>query len=86
MMLLEEGKLKLDDPVSKYLTGFDNLRVITKFNEKDATYEIETRRNGLLIDSWHLSGTHLRASATVYEPDRVPAHAGDEKGSGSCRS
>src|SRR6185369_15388803 len=39
MMLLEEGKLKLDDPVSKYLTGFDNLRVITKFNEKHATYE-----------------------------------------------
>src|ERR1019366_4530942 len=26
MMLLAEGKLKLDDPVSKYLTGFDNLR------------------------------------------------------------
>jgi CubicO group peptidase (beta-lactamase class C family) len=36
MMLLEQGKLKLDDPVSKYLTGFDNLQVITKFNEKDA--------------------------------------------------
>jgi len=40
MMLFEEGKLKLDDPVSKYLTGFDNLHVITKFNEKDATYEM----------------------------------------------
>src|SRR4029077_10886342 len=39
MMLIEEGKLNLDDPVSKYLPGFDNLRVITKFNEKDATYE-----------------------------------------------
>ncbi len=39
MILCEEGKLKLDDPVSKYLLGFDNLRVITKFNEKDATYE-----------------------------------------------
>ncbi len=39
MMLLEQGKLKLDDPVSKYLPGFDNLQVITKFNEKDASYE-----------------------------------------------
>src|SRR5216117_4363324 len=29
MMLLEAGKLRLDDPVSKYLTGFDNLKVIT---------------------------------------------------------
>src|SRR6266850_5478589 len=37
MQLVEQGKLKLDDPVSKWLAGFDNLRVITKFNEKDAT-------------------------------------------------
>jgi CubicO group peptidase (beta-lactamase class C family) len=28
MMLFEEGQLKLDDPVSKYLTGFDNLQYI----------------------------------------------------------
>jgi methyl acetate hydrolase len=39
MMLVEQGKLKLDDPVSKYLSGFDNLRVITQFHEKDASYE-----------------------------------------------
>ena len=38
MMLLEEGKLRLDDPVSKYLSGFDKLQVITKFNEADGTY------------------------------------------------
>jgi methyl acetate hydrolase len=49
MMLLEEGKLKLDDPVSKYLTGFDNLRVITKFNEKDATYETRPARRTMTI-------------------------------------
>ena len=39
MMLFEQGKLKLDDPISKYLSGFDDLRVITKFNEADASYE-----------------------------------------------
>ena len=39
MMLMEEGQLKLDDPVSKYLPGFENLQVITKFNQQDATYE-----------------------------------------------
>jgi len=39
MMLVEQGKLKLDDPVSKYLSGFDNLRVITQFHEMDASYE-----------------------------------------------
>jgi methyl acetate hydrolase len=49
MMLLEEGKLKLDDPVSKYLTGFDNLRVITKFNDKDATYETRPAKRPMTI-------------------------------------
>jgi methyl acetate hydrolase len=49
MMLFEEGKLKLDDPVSKYLTGFDNLRVITKFNEKDATYETRPAKRQMTI-------------------------------------
>ena len=49
MMLFEEGKLKLDDPVSKYLPGFDNLQVITKFNEKDATYETRPAKRPMTI-------------------------------------
>ena len=39
MILVEQGKLKLDDPVSKFLTGFDNLKVIKKFNEADGSYD-----------------------------------------------
>jgi methyl acetate hydrolase len=40
MMLMEQGKLKLDDPVAKYLgDGYDHLQVISKFNDRDATYE-----------------------------------------------
>ena len=49
MMLLEQGKLTLDDPVSTYLTGYDNLQVITKFNEKDATYETRPARRAMTI-------------------------------------
>lgn len=49
MMLFEEGKLKLDDPVSKYLTGFDNLQVITKFNEIDATHETRPAKRPMTI-------------------------------------
>lgn len=49
MMLLEQGKLKLDDPVSKYLPGFDNLQVITKFNDKDATYETRPAKRAMTI-------------------------------------
>src|ERR1700688_126245 len=49
MMLFEQGKLKLDDPVSKYLTGFDSLQVITKFNEKDATNETRPAKRPMTI-------------------------------------
>jgi len=49
MMLFEQGKLKLDDPVSKYLTGFDNPQVITKFNDKDATYETRPAKRPMTI-------------------------------------
>jgi methyl acetate hydrolase len=49
MMLLEEGKLRVDDPVSKYLTGFDNLQVITKFNEQDGTYETRPAKRAMTV-------------------------------------
>src|SRR5260370_40587141 len=35
MMLVEEGKLKLDDPVSNYLNASSTFHIITKFNERD---------------------------------------------------
>ena len=49
MMLMEAGKLKLDDPVSTYLDGYDNLQVISKFNEKDATYKTRPARKAMTI-------------------------------------
>ncbi|MEK0814341.1 serine hydrolase, partial [Mycobacterium ulcerans] len=38
MMLYEEGKLLLDDPVSKYIPEFKNARVLDHFNESDSSY------------------------------------------------
>jgi methyl acetate hydrolase len=49
MMLLEQGKLSLDDPVSKYLPGFDNLQVITKFNDADGTYETRPAKHVMTL-------------------------------------
>jgi methyl acetate hydrolase len=49
MMLLEAGKLQLDDPVSKYLAGFDNLKVITKFNAADGSYETRPARRAMTV-------------------------------------
>jgi CubicO group peptidase (beta-lactamase class C family) len=38
MILFEEGKLLLDDPVSKYIPAFKNQQVLVSFNEADTTY------------------------------------------------
>ena len=38
MMLWEEGKFSLDDPVSKFIPSFANQQVIDTFNPKDYTY------------------------------------------------
>jgi CubicO group peptidase (beta-lactamase class C family) len=38
MMLYEEGKFLLDDPVSKFIPSFKEQSVLDKFNEKDTTY------------------------------------------------
>ena len=49
MMLAEQGKLKIDDPVSKYLDGYDTLQVITKFNAADGSYETRPAKTVMTI-------------------------------------
>jgi methyl acetate hydrolase len=49
MMLMEQGKLKLDDPVSMYLDGFDHLQVVTNFNEKDGTYQTRPAKRPMTL-------------------------------------
>ena len=49
MMLAERGKLSIDDPVSKYLPGFDKLQVITRFNAKDGTYDTRPAKRVMTI-------------------------------------
>ena len=38
MMLFEEGKFLLDDPISKYLPAFAHPKVVDQFNERDSSY------------------------------------------------
>jgi len=67
MMLREEGKLQLDDPVSKYLEGFDNLRVIDSFNEVDGTYVTRPARRPMTIRHLltHTSGIGYAFSSPI---------------------
>jgi len=39
MMMVEQGKLKLDDDVSTYLPAFKTMQVLTAYDEKAGTYE-----------------------------------------------
>jgi len=58
MMLFEEGKFLLDDPVSKYIPEFKNPQVLDTFNEKDSTYTtVPARREVTVRDLFtHTSG------------------------------
>ena len=49
MMLFEEGKLGLDDEVSKYLPAFKGRPVIARFNDKDGTYETRPASRAITI-------------------------------------
>jgi CubicO group peptidase (beta-lactamase class C family) len=49
MMLWEEGKFRLDDPISKYIPEFKNPALIKSFNPKDTTYTIEPAKSEITI-------------------------------------
>ena len=58
MMLYEEGKFLLDDPIAAYIPAFANETVLDKFNEKDSTYTtVAAKRQATIRDLLtHTSG------------------------------
>ena len=49
MILYEEGKFLLDDPLSKYIPEFKNPKVLNQYNEKDTTYTTVPARREITI-------------------------------------
>jgi CubicO group peptidase (beta-lactamase class C family) len=49
MMLYEQGKFLLDDPLSKFIHSFKNPQVIEKYNEKDTTYTTVSAKREITI-------------------------------------
>lgn len=49
MMLWEEGRFQLDDPVSQYLPAFAKPTVLTKFNPADSSYESRPAKEEITI-------------------------------------
>lgn len=49
LILWEEGKFNLDDPIENYIPEFKNLKILTSFEEKDSTYLSKPAKNKISI-------------------------------------
>ena len=49
LMLWEEGKFFLDDPISKYIPAFSEVEILDDFNSKDSTYTSILPKNKITI-------------------------------------
>lgn len=87
MMLWEEGKFSLDDPLSNYIPEFKNPNVLTTFNEKDSSYTTEPAKSEITIRQLltHSSGIDYAAIGTremksIYYKAGVPSGIGSNGG------
>src|SRR5687768_15905555 len=86
MMLWEEGKFLLDDPVSRYIPEFRNPKVLKSFNKEDSTFTSEPAVREVTIRHLlsHSSGIDY---AVIGGPDfkAIYAKAGIPSGMGNDR-
>jgi CubicO group peptidase (beta-lactamase class C family) len=85
MILFEEGKLMLNDPVSKYIPSFKNQRVLDKYNAGDTTYTTVPAEREVTIKDLltHTSGIGYamigsRESNAIYAKNKLTAGIGGE--------
>lgn len=83
MMLFEEGKFLLDEPISKYIPAFKNPKVLDKFNEKDSSYTTVPAKREITIRQLltHTSGISYPSIGTkeavaIYAKNRIPSGIG----------
>jgi CubicO group peptidase (beta-lactamase class C family) len=83
MMLWEEGRFLLDDPVSRYIPEFADPTVLTAFNAADTTYETEPATSEITIRQLltHTSGIDYavigsEAFTAIYAKAGVPSGIG----------
>jgi CubicO group peptidase (beta-lactamase class C family) len=83
MMLFDEGKLLLSDPVSLYIPSFKGQSVMVKFNPADTTYTTEPAKREVTIKDLltHTSGIGYaqigsREANAIYAKSRLTAGIG----------
>jgi CubicO group peptidase (beta-lactamase class C family) len=88
MMLYDEGKFQLDDPIKKYLPAFKNPKVLATFNEKDSTYTAVPAKSEITIRQLftHTSGLGYpiigsKEAQAIYAKAHIPSGIGTPAGS-----
>ncbi|GGB95381.1 serine hydrolase domain-containing protein [Dyadobacter sediminis] len=83
MMLYEEGKFLLDDPISKYIPSFKNPQIIDKFNEADSSYTVKPAKREVTIRQLltHTSGISYAMIGSpeanaIYAKNNIPSGIG----------
>lgn len=85
MMLFEEGKLLLDDPISKYIPEFAKPQVIDQFNEADSSYTTTPAKREITIRDLltHTSGIGYAGIGSkrikaIYAKHHIPSGIGTD--------
>ena len=83
MMLYEEGKFLLDEPVSKYIPSFKNPQILDQFNKADSSYTVKPAKDEITIRQLltHTSGIGYAAigspeSNAIYAKNNIPSGIG----------
>ena len=87
MLLYDEGKFQLDDPISKYLPTFRNPKVLATFNAQDSSYTTVPARGEVTIRQLltHTSGIGYpvigsKEATAIYAKAHIPSGIGSPSG------
>jgi CubicO group peptidase (beta-lactamase class C family) len=87
MLLYDESKFQLDDPISKYLPTFKNPKVLATFNAKDSTYTTVPAQGEITIRQLftHTSGIGYPVigspeARAIYAKAHIPSGIGSPNG------
>ena len=69
LILYEQGKFDLGDPIEKYLPEFKNLKVLKSYNDKTGETELEEIKNSITIKQLF---THTSGLSYGDDPDEIP--------------
>nr|WP_295871402.1 serine hydrolase domain-containing protein [uncultured Chitinophaga sp.] len=88
MLLWEEGKFQLDDPVSRFIPAFKNPRVKVSFNPEDSSYTTRPASREITVRDLlrHTSGIAYAAVFSDPQMQAIYAKAGVVSGIGTMAS